>query len=326
MRQLRIGNYIINAPIFDILKKLKSELTNGKLARMEDKGDWVRITCPVHSDGHESNPSCGVYVGDDLNTEYGYTHCFTCGIACNFIQCVAYCLDSDYSYAKSWLTTNYGVKSSEQELQLEPIILNDNKEKDEYLDESVLSNFTSWHPYLEKRKLIPKVCTEFKVCYDPKSECVVFPVYDEKGKLWMLTRRSVKNKTFIIDKNKDKPVYLMYYIRQHGIKEVTVMESQINALTGWGWGVPSVATFGCNVTNKQMEVFNKSGLQHIYLCYDGDDAGIHGTKRFLERINKNILVDVIIMDKGKDVNDITEERFNQLPILSSEEWLRIYGK
>ena len=47
----------------------------------------------------------------------------------------------------------------------------------------------------------------------------------------MLTRRSVKDKTFIIDKEKQKPVYLLYYLLQHNIQECYICESQINALT-----------------------------------------------------------------------------------------------
>ena len=47
----------------------------------------------------------------------------------------------------------------------------------------------------------------------------------------MLTRRSVIDKTFIIDKDKEKPVYLLNYIKNNNIKEATVVESQINCLT-----------------------------------------------------------------------------------------------
>ena len=47
----------------------------------------------------------------------------------------------------------------------------------------------------------------------------------------MLTRRSVNNKTFIIDSKKQKPVYLLYYLKKRDIKEAYICESQINALT-----------------------------------------------------------------------------------------------
>ena len=84
---------------------------------------------------------------------------------------------------------------------------------------------------MDTRKLSKAVCDKFKVKYDALSESLVFRVWDTNGKLWMLTRRSVKNKTFIIDKEKEKPVYLMNFILERNLDEVTVCESQINALT-----------------------------------------------------------------------------------------------
>ena len=173
---------------------------------------------------------------------------------------------------------------------------------------------------MDTRKLNPKVCKLFQIKYDPKSESLVFPVRDENGNLVMLTRRSVKNKTFLIDKDKEKPVYLMNVIRDRHIDELTVCESQINALTLWGWGIPAVATFGCNVTAKQMKIINSSGLRHIFLAYDGDDAGKKGAIKFISKLNPSICVDVILLPPGRDVNDLTEDEFNKLKIVDGYEW------
>lgn len=321
MKALFINGYIIDAPIIDILQKLKSELTNDKLSVVENKSGWIRVTCPSHAGGHEEHPSCGVYCGDG-ETEYGFMHCFTCGESGHLWHFVAQCFDSSDDFGKEWLVSNFGHKNDFENIELEEIVLPTRSSTKEYLDESILDTFQSWHPYMETRKLSKKVCELFKIKYDPKTECIVFPVYDENNKLWMLTRRSVKNKHFYIDKDKEKPVYLINYIRDKGIKEVTVVESQINALTCMSWGIPAVATFGCNITPKQIDILNKSGLKHIYICYDGDAAGKKGTKKLIEKLNKDILVDVIVMDQGKDVNDISEERFNQLPIINSVEWIK----
>lgn len=323
MNSLVINNYTINKPIYDILLQLRSELTNGKLARIVKKGSQISVTCPHHSDGTEKRNSCGIYVGDK-ETEYGSFNCFTCGEHGSFVHFVALCFDSSDEYAKKWLITHFGDKNTELTIDLEPINLN-RCDKTTYLDENILKSFQSYHPYMDKRKLTKKVVEAFKIKYDPKSESLVFPVWDEQGRLVMLTRRSVNNKSFYIDKDKEKPVYLMNFIRERGITEVAVAESQINALTLWSWDVPAVATFGCNITQKQMDVFNKSNLRHIYLCFDGDAAGRKGTKKFIEQIRKDIFVDVIILPNGKDINDLSEAEFNTLPVLSSQEWYKKYG-
>ena len=323
MNSLVINNYTINKPIYDILLQLRSELTNGKLARIVKKGNQISVTCPHHSDGTEKRNSCGVYVGDK-DAEYGSFNCFTCGEHGSFVHFVALCFDSSDEYAKNWLIAHFGEKNTELTIDLEPINLN-KQEKTTYLDESILDKFQSYHPYMDKRKLTKKVTETFKIKYDPKSESLVFPVWNEQGKLVMLTRRSVNNKSFYIDKDKEKPVYLMNFIREKGITEIAIAESQINALTLWSWNIPAVATFGCNITQKQIDIFNKSNLRHIYLCFDGDAAGYKGTKKFIEQIRKDIFVDVIILPNGKDINDLSEEEFNALPVLSSQEWYMKYG-
>lgn len=323
MRKLKVGQYVIDKPLIDVINDVRESLTNGKLSAVERKGDWVRVTCPSHSDGREKNPSCGVYVGDDPDREYGYAHCFTCGFAKDFVGFVAECFDVSCADAKRWLIANYGVRQSEVALELEPIIIGDGKRKakDRPLDESVLDGLQSWHPYMEKRHISREVAKRFNLRYDPRSECVVFPVYDEDGRLAMLTRRSVVNKTFIIDKDREKPVYLMDDVRRNGLTEATLVESQINALTLESWGIPAIATFGCNVTPKQMGIINRSGLKHLIICYDGDAAGRHGTERVLSMLSPSIIADVVVMDPGKDVNDITLERYRRLPIVNGEDWL-----
>lgn len=321
MKQLVVDNYVINAPIPKILETIKQELNGRKLKEIKVKGSQITLTCPSHNGGNEQNPSCGIYIGNSKKTEYGSFNCFTCGKHGSFVYFVSLCFDADMEFAKKWLIQHFGEQINEIHLDLEPIELK-KKEKVKYLNESVLNKFQSYHPYMDKRKITKKVRETFKVKYDPDTQCLVFPVWDEQGRLWMLTRRSVNNKMFLIDKDKEKPVYLMNFIRKNNIREIVVCESQINALTVWGYDIPAVATFGCNVTDKQMSVFNKSNLQHIYLAFDGDKAGEEGTEEFLKNLRSDIFVDVIILPLGKDVNDLTREEFLALPVMSGAEWLK----
>ena len=75
MRQLEIENYIIDKPIIDILYDIQGQLTNGKLKDIKPQGDYIMITCPVHSGGHEAHPDSGIYVGNDYSKGFGYIHC-----------------------------------------------------------------------------------------------------------------------------------------------------------------------------------------------------------------------------------------------------------
>lgn len=318
---LIINNHLIDTPILDIVKQIKSELHGTKLAKITKKGSDVIVTCPNinHKGGNESRESCRVYCGDNPDIEYGTCHCFTCGLSGPLYHFVATCFDEDDEFGKDWLVERFGNTLVEKQLQLTSINLDTQREQ--FMDESILDSFQSYHPYMDIRKLSKKICETFQVKYDTHTQCLVFPVRDERGRLKFLTRRSVNSKKFIIDEGVEKPLYLLYFIKQHNIQEVTLVESQINALYLWSLGIPSICSFGCNITSKQLDLLNKSGITHLYIAYDGDDAGRHGTMKVLNGISSNIVVDIMQLPEGKDVNDLSEEQINQLPIINSLDWL-----
>ena len=314
---LKVDNYTIDASIESILYKVKSELTNGKLKSIQRRGGQVKITCPFHDNGHEGDASC--FINDD-----GIFNCFACHESGKLPKLIGGCFDEDEQFGKKWLLTNYvGDVIIEQEKSFLPDDLFQTKEQKE-LDETLLDKFEDWHPYLAKRHLSPQICKLFKVKYDKEKEMIVFPVWDEHNRLVMLTRRSVNNKTFLIDKDVEKPVYLLNFIINSGITEVTICESQINALTCLTYGYPAVALFGTG-TKYQYDILNRSGIRHYYLAFDGDDAGMKGTLRFLKNIRDDVFIDIIMIPKGKDVNDLTQDEFDNLEIINSVDWLNKYN-
>ncbi len=315
---IEVKNRHIYTPLLDIIMDIKRQLHNGKLKEIKKQGNSnIRVTCPHHKNGLENDADCDVYVGPttktakgEIKTVYGTVKCFACGFKGNFIKFVAECFDKSYEWAEDWLIENYdSVESGEDVIELEPIILN--KVKKPYLNESILNTFEDFHPYMLQRKLTKEVIKEFEIKYDPKTECLVFPVRDETGKLWMLTRRSVKNKTFIIDSNKQKPVYLLYYLKKRGIQEAYICESQINALTLWTHHLPAVALFGTG-SDYQYEILNKSSIRVYNLMFDGDEAGEKGIREFLANIRKDVIVNVIRLPKGKDINDLSYDEVENL--------------
>lgn len=308
---LKINNYVINAPIWDIVKKIKSELTNGKLKDIQDKGDNIRVSCPTHKNGKENHASCDIYCGDSPDVEYGFFKCFTCGEQGSLWHFVAECFDETDEFGKEWLIERFGNIFVKQQLILPPINLKNKKECIKNNLAEKISFMQDFHPYMIQRKLSKEIIDKFQIKYDKETKCIVFPVWDEYDNLVMLTRRSVVDKTFIIDKDCEKPVYLLNYIKKNNIKEVAVCESQINALTCWSYGIPAVALFGTGSKN-QYEALNKSGIRIYNLCFDGDDAGDKGRDRFIKNIRKDVLVNVINIPRGKDINDLEKNYVENL--------------
>ncbi len=313
MRQLIIDNYVINKPIEEVLNLLRLSLTNGKLKDIENKGDNILVTCPHHDGGHENTPACNIYIGNDTKLPYGYFNCFVCGEKGSFLKFVAECFDAPESYAKSWLLKNFGGELIAKNLFMgDPIILNRNKGAKKHLDESILDEYQTWTPYLAKRKLSREICELFKVRYDPKYRQVIFPAYDMKGNLVMLTKRSIDTKTFYLDKDVEKPVYCLDYIMKHDIKTVLITEGPFDCLTGWEYGFPTIATFG-KISDYQIEQINKSCINIIYAAFDNDAAG----RSFLETLKRKLTKRIIIIEtkfpaNKKDVNDLSKEELQEI--------------
>lgn len=309
MRQLIIDNYLIDKPIENILYDLQQTLTNGKLKDIKVNLDDIVVTCPHHSEGKESRPDCNIYIGDDEKIPYGFARCFACEFKGPFYKFVAECFNSSEDFAKNWLIKHYG-KLVENTISLgDSIILNKFKKK-HYLDESILNNYQSYCPYLQKRKITREICEKFKVKYDSYNRTVVFPVYDEKGNLVMLPTRAIDYKVFHLDKNIEKPVYCLNEIIKNNINTVIITEGPFDTLTGWTYGKPTIGTLG-TISDHQIESINKSCITTIFTMFDNDTAGRRFTEILKHKLNKRILVyEVKIPDGKKDLNDLTKEEFD----------------
>lgn len=312
--ELIIGNKIIHAPVYDILRDINRE-TNGRyLNKIIDKGDNVFIQCPFHSDGREKHPSCTVFArDDDKDTVKGITHCFACGISVPLYSLVGHCFGQDDEFGKEWLIQRYANIFVEHQIALPEIKLE--KSQEQFLDESVLNNFAYFHPYQFQRKLSEEIILKYKVGYDPQTDSITFPVWDEKGRLKFVTKRSVKGKKFFIPPGVKKPVYLLNFMIKEGKDTVFICESQLNALYLNTLGYPAVALIGTGA-KEQYDILNKCPIRHYILAFDGDNAGDKGINRFLTNIRKDVFVDIMLLPRGKDCNDLSAEEIANLPLIS----------
>jgi DNA primase len=310
----------IEEPVEKILQQIRQETSDNGDMYLRDiikRGNHLVVTCPFHSDHKEKKPACTVFASKHNDFEEGDYHCFVCNAHGNMVNLVSGCFEQEVDFGKNWLLERYGNTFVEKELYLPEIDLTHrHRNETDYMNESLLDSLEPHHPYMEKRKLSKEVCERFKVKYDPNTSSLVFPVWDETGKLYMLTRRSVKDKTFIIDSNKEKPIYLMNFVKDNDIPYAIVVESQINALTCLSYDLSAIATFGVGISGKQFEILNKSNIRHYILAFDGDEAGKRGTAKFLKNIRKDVFVDVLDIPEGLDVNDLDKDTF--IKILSKQ--------
>ena len=315
MPNLIVDNYVIDTPLADILERVRIEIKFTKLKDIIVKENELIITCPNsdHDGGNESHPDCHVNLNED-KVGYGVFHCFACGFKGPFYRLIAECFGWPDDKAKRWLTAHYGRQISPKLVLGDPINIH-KKTKKVFIDTSDFDTYQSWCPYLAKRGISRAICNKFNVKYDPQNKQVVFPCYDETGKLIMFARRSIETKMFFMDEDVDKPVYGLYEIyreMRHGTKitEVYVCESMLDALAIWSFGKYAVALNGTG-SSHQYDIIKKSDLRLLILATDNDDAGRRARERFRQHVTNKFIREIAYESYGncKDINDMTQEQF-----------------
>lgn len=310
--RLVIDNKVITEPIINILKQVRAETGFTLYNDIQDKGDNLMVCCPRHKNGVEKHPSCSVLNTDkDPNVPIGWHHCFTCGLSLPLEAVIGECFGRDVEFGKEWLKDHYGDVFIDRKEVLPEISFNKSTQVKKYIDESVLREYEYYHDYMWERKLTKEVVDKYEVGYDPQRMMLTFPVRDEKGNLCMITARSTQLKMFHIDKNIEKPVYLLYYMLKDNVKTLSVCESQINALYMNSIGYPAVGLIGTG-SQHQYQVLKRCGIRNFILWFDGDDAGRKGARRFKEAMGDECMITDVILPNGKDVNDLSKEEIDEL--------------
>ena len=97
-------------------------------------------------------------------------------------------------------------------------------------------------------------------------------------------------------------------------KSVVVCESCFNALTSWRYGRPAVALLGTG-NPYQIQQLKQLGVREFILALDPDDAGQRGTEKLKKALRSVAIVYTVSgIPAGKDLNDLTEEEYNQLQL------------
>lgn len=308
---------ILDSPIA-VMNKLRTSLLESGidlLRGIKESGSNIQFTCPVHNDGRESKPSCGITTVAKGNTEAGTVHCFACGYTSSLEEMISLCFGKeDFGrYGKKWLTENFII--AERGEGREPLRTDFTrakaKDKKTFILDDELDKFRYNHPYQYKRGLTDEIIELFDVGYDRRTKCVTFPVTDDRNRCLFIARRSVDTKFFSYPKEVQKPVYGLYQMNKAQPKEVIVCESIFNALTCWVYGKIGVAMLGLG-TEYQYQQLRSSAVRKFICAFDPDEAGEQASQRFYRALKNDKVVTRYKIPSGKDVNDLTKEEFDNL--------------
>lgn len=310
----KVGNKYIITPEIEVILQLQSELhLKGiqRLYKVKQTYSGIQVCCPIHNEGQEKRPSCGINTLDRKNVKHGTVHCFTCGYVANIDEFVSNCFGrmDKGKFGRQWLLENFVVGVQSTRDCIRKISREEENLSNKYITEEELDTYRYYHDYMFERKLTEDIIEKFDVGYDKKTDCLTFPVMDENNNCLFIARRSVKTKYFNYPESVQKPLYGIQFTK--GLSEVIICESIINALTCWVYGKPAVALIGLG-SPMQLEKLKSLRLRKYILALDADDAGFRSTEKIKKYLKGSGLVTELDIPDSKDINDLSEKEFLNL--------------
>jgi len=320
------GNPIIEEPI-NILQRLKDDLSKMGISRfnqIKEGSTDIQFNCPIHSDGQEKRPSCGMtkVTKETMKgqiIEAGTVHCFACGYVNSLPGMISdlFGYDDNGKFGERWILRNFASISMDTRRDLNLDLTRDREKKVvEYISEDELNRYRYYHPYMYERGLTDEIIDNYDIGFDNNFNLngqiiptITFPVRDKRGKTLFIARRAIEYKFYHYPDNVEKPVYGIYELGD--VEEIVVCEGILDALTVVKYGKPAVALLGLG-TNNQYEELTKATARKLIIGFDNDKAGIKATKRLKDYISRYKLVTSYRLPDGKDLNDLTEKEFNNL--------------
>lgn len=330
---IKIDDYLVPVSVLDVLKEIQSVTASIGEPRLKDihsdgTGHNVMITCPVHKNGQEKTPSCGVSL-IDKDVPEGTAHCFTCGWSGSLEKLVSACFQKDDQgyFGKKWMIENFIGGQLFTGGNLFKGVDYTKKEKKSTLpiDENVLTMYNMDHPhtYLLDRGISPYVIDVFGLGLDnsfpigdKEYSCITIPVRDEHGRLVFLARRTIEGKIYHYPKDSSKPVFGLYEVKKHfpNTAYVLITEGIFDALKAWTHGYPAIALLGTGSLT-QYEILKRQPYRKYIIALDGDEAGTRGTQKLVQQLKPHKFIDIMNLPFGKDVGDLTKDEFESLCIM-----------
>lgn len=340
-----LNNLPILADEIDVLTELKNQLAiNGihRFATFKQISNHIQFPCPMHKEGQESKPSCGITTtnikyADGHEVRAGSVHCFACGYVDTLEGMISKLFgheDDNGQFGKEWLAKNFVTleieerKPIELNLQRNKQTKSENSEPHEIITEEQLDSYRYTHPYMYKRKLTDDVIDIFDIGYDPKFtieskdgsihnyRCITFPNRDIDGNVVFIARRSVDTKFFHYPKEVIKPVYGLYEIKQvygnNFPSDIYICESMLDALAIWTHPDKVAVALNGLGTPYQFRQLLSTNARKFIIATDSDGPGMKARARIAEALKSRIVTQVFLPPGRKDINDCTYDEVENL--------------
>ena len=337
-----INDIMINADCGDILAELQRQLTINEiplLQKTKDSGDNIMVQCPYHGNGQERRPSAGIRKSD------GMFHCFACGETHTLPEVISYCFGNDDMFGKQgfkWIMKNFATVQVEErkdvEIDLErshtshknSLLGNSSVDKLNRVSEEELDSYRYYHKYWTKRGITDEHIIElFDLGYDPKTDCITFPVRDINGNCLFVARRSVKTKYFNYPRDVEKPLYGLYELSLRAFNnygfvsvgnyvidtfrynEIFITESMIDCILLWQAGFYALALNGTG-SELQFKQLRELPIRKLILATDNDKAGQQAREKIKKNVPNKLFTEIDFPQGIKDIGECTVEEIKNI--------------
>lgn len=299
----------------DIKAELNKYRANGFFKNISIKNDYVLVTCPFHNNGKERTPSMGIATKrihkGNLKVEEGYVHCFGCGYKARFSKFLADIRGvSELEVLKEFTKDKIYINQRDFDIKfkINSKSFGDLKLNIDGFDEDC-------YEYLIKRNIGASVIEQFHLGGEDKK--VIFPLLNKKDKVIGYQKRDICKKQFYNSEDLAKLDFLYglnEVIRSNCKDYVIVVESIVDCLTCWSYGIPSVALMGSELGEYHLKELSKLSNK-IILALDNDEVGKEANKIILEKF-KFVGRVAYIFKWGnygeKDINDLSKIKFEKI--------------
>ena len=330
-----VNDMILNADCEEVITELQRQLAVNQinlLQRTHDSGRNIQVQCPYHGNGQERRPSAGI------RKEDGLFHCFACGQAHTLPEVISYCFghyeDVLGKFGMNWLITNFATIRKEERKDVEIDMGRNNSTskntrlehtasfEPNFVSEEELDSYRYYHSYWADRGIVDENIIElFDLGYDIRTNCITFPVRDEKGNCLFVARRNVSTKWFNYPRDVEKPLYGLYeadlvynFDVNNYPDKLYITESMIDCILLWQADKCAIALNGTG-SKEQIEQLKKLPIRQYVLATDNDEAGQRAREKLRKALSNKLITEINFPDNRKDIGECTKEEIDNI-----EQW------
>lgn len=267
------------------------------------RGDKLQACSPFRYERHPSfavNLENGTWVDSGSPTDLYHKG--------NFISLLAYLRQEEYQDTEEYLIQAYHVMMGEID-KLQLIINLSQEETPKVFNWKDMKHLHYRHPYLGRRGILRSVQHLFLVGYDKEHEAIALPWISTKKEIINIKYRSIRYKQFFYEPDGQLTKNYVYGLAQcihKGCKDVAIVESEIDCMSLWTIGIPSVAMGHAGINKTQINLLINAGIETITIMTDADEAGWRFEELLEKKLPKHFIVyKTNIFNYGvKDVNDL----------------------